>query len=177
MASGSVFLDALRLKFSKVFIRRAIAKGVAGYTAQTGHAPSAASQEAPDLENDALWRIRRDLLGCKPNKPARQAQPYDEPAVGLTLLQIREAGGTAEGPYWNVNGQIVRVIRASGSFLHTLEGEYRWDMPPLTAPDVVVAVGADDVHLPPYLARQPDGSITRGSGPKWMTRAAFEATL
>ncbi|WP_145200040.1 SIR2 family protein [Sphingobium sp. B2] len=175
--SGSDFLDELRLSFSKVFIHRAIAKGVAAYELLVGHPPSAPSLEAPDLDNDTLWQVRRDLLGCKPSKPARQSMPHDEPAVGLTLLQIREAGGTADGPYWKVGGRVVRVIRGSGSFLHALEGEYRWDMPPVAAPDVVVAVGADDVGLPADLARRPDGSIARGAGPSWMTRATFEATL
>lgn len=175
--SGADFLDGLRLRFSKAFIHRAIAKGVAGYTALAGHPPADASRAAPDLDNDSLWRIRRDLLGCKPNRPARQPMPHDEPAVGLTLLQIREAGGDADGPYWQVGGRKVRVIRAAGAFLHTLEADYKWDMPPLTAPDVVVAVGAEDVHLPADLARRPDGSIARGAGPGWMTRASFEATL
>jgi|GEM_PF-567937 len=175
--SGADFLDELRLKFSKVFIRRAIAKGVPEFEAITGRAPVTASQEAPDLDNDNLWRIRRDLLGCKPNKPARQPGPHNEPAVGLTLLQLREAGGTPSGPYWNVGGRVVRVIRAAGEFLHALEGEYMWDMPPVSAPDIVVAVGAEDVFLPAHLARRPDGSIARGAGPGWMTRATFEGTL
>lgn len=175
--SGAAFLAELRLRFSKVFVHRAIAKGVPEFEAIAGHPPSAASREPPDLDNDSLWRIRRDLLGCKPNKPARQAVPHDEPAIGLTLLQLREAGGTSDGPYWSVGGRTVRVIRGAGSFLHALEGEYRWDMPPIAAPDVVVAVGAEDVHLPADLARRPDGSIARGAGPGWMTRATFEATL
>ncbi len=176
-ASGADFLDALRLAFSKAFIRRAIAKGVAEFSAIAGHAPAAASQEPPDLDNDSLWRIRRDLLGCKPNRPARQPMPHDEPAIGLTLLQLREAGGDADGPYWRIGGRTVRVIRAAGGFLHALEGEYRWDMPPISAPDLVVAVGAEDLHLPADLVRRPDGSIARGAGPGWMTRAAFEGTL
>ena len=176
-ASGADFLDALRLSFSKVFIRRAIAKGVAEFTTIAGHAPTDASREPPDLDNDSLWRIRRDLLGCKPNRPARQPEPYDEPAVGLALLQLREAGGDADGPYWRVGGRSVRIIRAAGGFLHALESEYRWDMPPISAPDVVVAVGAEDLHLPADLVRRADGSIARGAGPGWMTRSAFEATL
>lgn len=176
-SSGATFLDQLRLAFSRVFIRRALAKGVAEFRAIAGRRPADASQEAPDLDNDNLWRIRRDLLGCKPNKPARQCVPHDEPAVGLTLLQIREAGGAATGPYWSVGGRLVRVIRASGDFLHALEDDYRWDTPPIAAPDVIVAVGAEDVHLPADLARRPDGSIARGAGPGWMTRATFEATL
>lgn len=175
--SGADFLDALRLKFSKVFVHRTIAKGVAEFTAIAGHPPAASSTAAPDLDNDSLWRIRRDLLGCKPNRPARQAMPHDEPAIGLTLLQLREAGGDADGPYWTVGGRTVRIIRAAGAFLHALEGEYRWDMPPISAPDLVVAVGAEDVHLPADLARRPDNSIARGAGPGWMTRASFEAVL
>lgn len=176
-ASGAEFLDALRLNFSKVFIRRAIARGVTEFEALTGRSPLESSKGAPDLDNESLWRIRRDLLGCKPNKPARQPAPHSEPAVGLTLLQLREAGGVADGPYWNVGGKVVRVIRAAGDFLHSLEQEYRWEMPPVAAPDIVVAVGAEDVHLPTDLARRPDGSIARGGGPGWMTRAAFEAML
>lgn len=176
-ASGADFLDSLRLSFSKVFIRRAIEKGVAEFTAIAGHAPSDASREPPAIDNESLWRIRRDLLGCKPNRPARQPMPHNEPAVGLTLLQLREAGGDADGPYWRVGGRSVRVIRAAGGFLHSLESEYRWDMPPVSSPDVVVAVGAEDLHLPADLVRRADGSIARGGGPSWMTRAAFEATL
>ncbi len=175
--SGSDFLDSLRLTFSKVFIRRALAKGAPAFEVSSGHPPSPANLDAPELDNDTLWQIRRDLLGCKPGKPVKQAMPYDEPAVGLTLLQIREAGGTSDGPYWKINGRIVRVIRGSGSFLHALEGEYRWEMPPITAPDIVVAAGAEDVGLPADLARRPDNSIARGAGPSWMTRATFEATL
>jgi hypothetical protein len=175
--SGADFLDELRLTFSKVFVHRAIAKGVTEFQHLAGHPPSAGSQAAPSLGNDDLWRIRRDLLGCKPGQPARQAAPHDEPAVGLTLLQMREAGGTPDGCYWNVGGRTVRVIRAAGAFLHALEGEYRWEMPPVSAPDVVVAIGAEDSHLPADLARRPDGSIARGAGPAWMTRAGFEATL
>lgn len=176
-ASGAEFLDELRLRFSKAFIHRAIAKGVGEFEVIVGRPPSAASRAAPDLDNDSLWRIRRDLLGCKPNRPARQSEPHNEPAIGLTLLQLREAGGAPDGPYWSVGGRTIRVIRGVGSFLHTLEGEYRWDMPPIAAPDVVVAVGAEDAYLPADLARRPDGSIARGAGPAWMTRATFEATL
>ncbi|RYY11635.1 MAG: hypothetical protein EON55_13875 [Alphaproteobacteria bacterium] len=176
-ASGSDFLDALRLTFSKVFIHRAIAKGVAAYQLFAGNPPSDVSLQAPDLDNDTLWQIRRDLLGCKPNRPAKQSSPHDEPALGLTLLQIREAGGMPEGAYWKVGGRTVRILRGSGSFLYALEGAHRWEMPPIAAPDVVVAVGADDVGLPTDLVRRPDGSIARGAGPSWMTRAQFEATL
>jgi len=177
VASGAEFLDALRMKYSKAFIQSAIARGVADFTEIAGHPPAAASKEAPDLDNYNLWKIRRDLLGCKPNKPARQAMPHDEAAIGLTLLQLREAGGNADGPYWRVDGRTVRIIRAAGAFLHSLEIEYWEDMPPISAPDVVVAVGAENLHLPADLARRPDGSIARGGGPGWMTRADFEATL
>jgi hypothetical protein len=175
--SGSDFLDQLRMAFSKAFIHRVIAQGVPEFRMLNGRAPANDSTKAPDLDNDALWSMRRDLLGCKPNSPARSGTPHTEPALGLTILQLREAGGTPDGPYWNIGGRTVRIVRAANSFLHTLEGEYWRDMPPATAPDLVVAVGAEDVSLPAYLARRPDGSIARGAGPAWMTRAQFEATL
>lgn len=176
--SGSTFLDRLRLEFSKAFVRRAIAQGVAEFTMLNGGAaPAGGYVDPPDETNEALWWMRRDLLGCKPNKPARQPEPYNEPAVGLTILQIRDAGGVASGPFWDVGGRLVRVLRTPNEFLHSLESIYRKDMPPVAAPDVVVAVGAEFVHLLPDLVRNPDGSIARGAGPRWMTRPDFEAIL
>jgi hypothetical protein len=175
--SGSVFLDRLRLEYSRAFIRRAIAQGVADFTNLTGSAPDPAHVDAPAGENEALWWMRRDLLGCKPNAPARTPVPPMEAALGLTILQIREAGGAPTGAFWEVGGRIVRVLRAPNKFLHSLEATYRKDMPPVVAPDVVVAVGAEYVYLPPDLVRNPDGSIARGAGPLWMTRSDFEATL
>ena len=175
--SGADFLDDLRLEFSRSFIRQAIARGAAEYELKNGKKPDAHICEPPNLDNQTLWKMRRDLLGCKPNKPVRTASPYDEPAIGLTILQVRDAGGTPHGSYWKVDGKSIRIIRASGAFLHTLESEYRSEMPPISAPDIVVAVGAEDTHLPADLVRQPNGSIARGAGPSWMTRATFEGTL
>ena len=176
-ASGAEYLEGLRHEFSQSFIRRALALGAQEFEGQNGAAPG------PDLlaplasTNEELWQMRRDLLGCRPNKPARDPVPPQEPAVGLTILQIRSAGGTPNGSYWDIAGRSVRVIRTPNSFLHSLEAAYRWEMPPVSAPHVVVAVGAEDTNLPAELVRRPDGSIARGSGPGWMTRSSFEATL
>lgn len=175
--SGSEYLDRLRLEFSRAFIRRALAQSSGEFEALTGNPPAPMTLDAPAASNEDLWQMRRDLLGCKPNKPARSPVPPHEPAVGLTILQIRAAGGVHSGSYWDVAGRLVRVLRTPNSFLHTLEGAYRWDMPPVAAPDLVVAVGAEDVFLPADLVRRSDGSIARGAGPGWMTRATFEASL
>ena len=169
--SGADFLDRLRLAFSETFFRRVLVQGNDEFAQRHGCAPGGALMATSGLNNDALWRMRRDLLGCKPKSPARQAHPHQEPAIGMTLLELRAAGGEAAGSYWRVNGQLVRVLRAPNAFLHSLKHEYETDVAPAAAPDIVVAVGAEDLGLPPSIARNAEGSIARGGGPKWMTRA------
>ena len=176
-ASGSDYLNALRSAFSKAFIRMVLAKGLADFTLATGHPPAAQSKDAPDLDNDALWQLRRDLLGCGPNAPAEQSVPFNEPAIGLSLLRLREAGAVSSGSYWTVGGTTLRVLRGSGQYLHTLENKHRWEMPALGAPDIVLAVGAEDVYLPADLVRNPDNSIVRGAGPRWMTWHDYQVGL
>lgn len=175
--SGSVFLDALRLEFSKAFVRMAIAKGISDFELATGHPPTDANRQAPDLDNDALWRLRRDILGCGPNAPADRAKPFNEPATGLTLLRLREAGATSNGSYWSLGGDTLRVLRASGQHLHAIERRHRWEIPPLGAPDIIIAVGAEDVCLPADLVRRSDNSIVRGTGPRWITWHDYQGLL
>jgi hypothetical protein len=170
--SGSDFLDALRSRFSKSVVRQILHSGADHYAQTTGGPPNAAWMEAPDLDNETLWQMRRDLEGSLPRKPSRTRTPPNEPLLGLTLLQLQSAGASADGSYWSLGGRRVRVLRAVGKPLHQVQAEFEREMPPPTAPHLVIAVGAEVLSLPSHIVRGGTSpTIARGGASKWMVRA------
>lgn len=170
-ASGDVFLAALRSSFSKVFLRRVLNSGSLEFLTLTGSAIPQQLAEPPDIDNDALWRMRRDLEGCTPNQPASLREPPNEPMVGLFLLQLRAAGAVANGPYWELRGRRIRALRTPNQSLHSVEAAYARETPPATAPDLTVAIGAEAYFLPSNIVRAgTTATIARGTAGAWLTR-------
>jgi hypothetical protein len=176
-ASGADFLEVMRRAYSEAFLRVAIAQGADEFELITGAAPDPANMMAPSTDLDSLWRMRRDLLGCRPQDPAKDRDPPNEPAVGLTILELRAAGGVPDGSHWRVNGRTVRVLRTPNTFLHKVEAEFARETAPAAAADVVVAVGATASHLHPNIARASSGTIARGGGSQWVTRDKLQDFL
>lgn len=170
--SGDHFLDQLRRRFSMTFVRRVLHSGAQEFELQTSAAPDPDWLEPPDLDCDAFWRIRRDLEGCLPSEPAKECGPPDgESLIGLTLLQLRAAGAVAEGAYWLINNQRVRVVRALNKALHRVEEEFTGELAPAVAPDIAIAVGAEELSLAANIARpEPSSSVARGQKGRWLTR-------
>jgi hypothetical protein len=173
-ASGADFLGALRRQFSKSFIRRVFHSGTADYVFQTANPPDPTWLEPATDDVNTLWQIRRDLEGCVPSEPARLCDPpHGETLVGLTLLQLQARGAVADGPYWRISGQLVRVLRTVNRPLHRVEAAFERELPPAIAPDVVIAVGAEEQPLPKHVVRPASvPTIARGSRSKWITRVA-----
>lgn len=170
-ASGAEFLDHLRLKFSRSFLRAALHSGATDFTALVGIDAKPEWLEPPTLDNFALWSIRRDLEGRAPNEPARDLRPPAETLMGLTLLQLQSHGAVAEGQYWVIGGVRVRLLRAGNKLLHRVEAEHARETAPAIAPDIVVAVGAESHGLPANIARaEPTATIARGNASRWLTR-------
>ncbi|MBY5891680.1 hypothetical protein HFN49_36810 [Rhizobium leguminosarum] len=173
-ASGAEFLDHLRAAYSRSFVRQALMHGVVLYQEVYGAAPTGGLLEPPQITNQEFWQLRRDLLGCEPFKPIVLSRPHAEPLVGLTVLQLRRLGGVADGSYWMLNGNRFRIVRAANEALHKVEARYARETAPAAAPDVVVAVGAQDLGLPANVARAPTGTIARGASSRWITREAAQ---
>ncbi|MFA3919130.1 hypothetical protein [Ruegeria hyattellae] len=170
-SSGDLFLEKLRMSFSRAFVRRILHAGVATYTAQAGTGPDNTWLNPSSTDADVLWRIRRDLEGRNPNEPAKARAPIEEPLLGMTLLQLQARGAIAEGSYWNLNGQRIRVLRTSNRPLHEVEAVFARETPPVVAPEYVIAVGAEALPLPANIARgSGTGSIARGSSGRWLSR-------
>jgi hypothetical protein len=170
-ASGSEFLDSLRLSFAKSFVRQLLHAGTAEFEHVAGQPVQAAWTEPPDLDNEMLWRVRRDLEGRTPNEPAKDRVPPNEPLLGLTLLQLRAGGAIPDGSYWLINGVRVRVLRAVNKALHRVEAEFQREVAPAVAPDLVIAVGAESQALASNFARAgTKATIARGTAGRWRTR-------
>ncbi|WP_340313582.1 SIR2 family protein [Rhizorhabdus argentea] len=177
-ASGAVFLNQLRVDFSRALLRRVLHSGSDAYAAHAGGAPDPAWLEPAMADAKTLWRIRRDLEGANPNEPAKSHQPIEEPLLGMTLLQLQAKGATAEDSCWNLGGTRIRVLRSINRPLHEVEAAYGRETPPLVAPEYVIAVGAEALPLPSSIARgAPKGSIARGSSTKWRSRPDAVAEL
>lgn len=171
-ASGSDFLERLRLEFSRSFVRGVLHAGAVAYQDQAGVAPAPAWTEPADLDNEMLWRIRRDLEGRTPNQPALNRTPPEEALLGLTLLQLRAGGAVADGSYWMLRGRRVRVLRALNQPLHRVKAAFERETAPAVAPDVIIAVGAEAQMLPSNIVRgETLPTIARGDASKWMTRS------
>lgn len=169
--SGDVFLDKLRVDFSRTFVRRVLHAGVESYSAHAGTGPDHAWLEPGSTDAEVLWRIRRDLEGRNPNEPAKARAPIEEPLLGMTLLQLQARGAVADGSYWSLGGRRVRVLRAANRPLHEVEAAFARETAPVVAPELVIAVGAEAMLLPPSIARGTgSGSIARGTASRWLSR-------
>jgi hypothetical protein len=172
LASGSDFLATLRREFSKSFVRQVLYAGASAYQDETGVAPLQDWTEPADLDNDMLWQARRDLEGRGPNQPSLDRKPPEEPLLGLTILQLRARGAVPDGSYWNLNGRRVRVLRTSNQPLHRVKAAFERETPPTTAPEIIIAVGAEAQLVPSNIVRgETIPTIARGNAGKWMTRS------
>ena len=178
-ASGADFLDALRSRFSESYVRRVLRAGRGAFETEKGVAPDAAWLEPSFDGASALWQVRRDLEGCAPRRPATERGPTTAGALlGLTLLKLQAAGATASGTCWQLAEHRVRVVNAPNQPLHEVQATYDGDTAPVAAPDVVVAVGAEDAGLPANIARaRTEPTIARGSAARWVTRQDADAFL
>lgn len=168
-ASGADFLADLRLRFSNAFVRQVLHAGIQAFTDRKGTPPNPAWAEASGTDNETMWTVRRDLEGSLPNVPAKQAKPFEDPLVGQTLLELQARGAVSDGPYWNLDGTRIRVLKAARP-LHRVQKEFERETPPATAPDLVIAVGAEAQLLPASIVRASAPSIARGDASRWVTR-------
>lgn len=169
--TGDAFLGALRSLFCRSFIRGVVHAGAGEFERRHGRPADPTWLEPGATETSSLYALRRDLEGAWPNKPARRREPAGEPALGLTILQLLNAGATGEGPYWLLNGKRIRVLNSGNQLLRELELAYGREAPPLTAADVVIAVGAEADPLVSHVVRGGTApTVARGTSGVWLTR-------
>lgn len=160
--SGDEFLNELRRKWSLAFFRQVLHQGHQSLVASGDPRADETLQEPPNLDDEALWKCRRDLEGVGPKEPCTMSKPPSEPMLGCAHLLLRIAGAEMDRQYWSLNGVRIRVLRASSQGLHEIEAKHGDALSPADAPDVTIAVGATDMNLKASIARsRAQGTIVR----------------
>jgi hypothetical protein len=177
-SSGADFLDKLRTEFSQAFARVVRSAGREAYRVRSGRDPDVTWFQPSVADSTTLWRIRRDLEGCKPNQPSVHLEPIKDPVLGMTILQLCARGATEDGQYWKLDGTRIRVLRAANEMLHEIEAAFARETAPAIAADLNIAVGAESVAMPASFARgSGGGTISRGSSGRWLSRPDAEREL
>lgn len=176
--SGAAVLDELRRAFSQGIMRQVLSSGAAAFEEAMGIACPVQLIEIAETDSELLYEWRRDAEGSPPDKAAKARVPVRCDIVGMVHLLIRHAGGVVDGPYYDFNGQAVRVINGANAALSEIRSRYV-SAPSLKQADIVIAVGAYDSGLPGNFVR--DGRvqdvIRPAAGGKWFDTAGGRDTL
>ena len=176
--SGADFLEELRRKWSASYVRRTVTSGNQLLAEAGDHRASQDNCEPPDASVEQLWAMRRDIEGLAPGNPCKNSEPNDAAAVGRMIVILRHAGATFEGDFWHLNGQKIRVVRASGKALNDFERIHAGSNSPLLAPDITIASGARDFGLKSDIARSgTPTSVVRNRSSKFLTEEQAEQDL
>ncbi len=174
-ASGNEVLPEIRKAHSKVWTRKLFALGAPLYQLEKGIAPPTAGFDAPDLNVDEFYDLRRDAEGVPTNRAARQWAPGASAAqTGLALADGRQ------GSWYTKTGQTIRIVHGAGEGLTTVEDRFK---EPPTAPkaDIVICAGAVEQGVPgSIIGRGSPAGIVRpkaGAGSRWITLEAAKVEL
>ncbi len=177
-ASGDEVLGRIRDAFSKVWTRKLHAMGNPLFVAEKGTCP-AALLEAPNLDIDALYDLRRDAEGVPSHRAARAREPSQSAAqTGYAHLLLAAKASARSGSWYELDGKTVRVIHGAGEGLSTVQN--RFVEPPIgPKADVIVCVGALDQGVPGNIIDKGQGAnVLRpqpGGGSRWITLAEARA--
>lgn len=180
-ASGNVVLPAIRKAYSKVWTRKLYALGAPLYQAEKGIAPPDAGFDAPDIDVDAFYDLRRDSEGVPTNRAARKWAPEVSAAqTGLAHLLISAAADGRQGSWYIKADQTIRIVHGAGEGLTTVEERFK---EPPTAPkaDIVVCAGAVEQGVPgSIIGKGSPAGIVRpkaGGGSRWITLEVAKVEL
>jgi len=180
-ASGNEVLPEIRRAYSKVWTRKLYSLGAPLYQAEKGIAAPAGGFDAPDLDVEAFYDLRRDSEGVPMNRAARQKSPGLSAAqTGLAHLLMNAVADGWKGSWYTKAGQTIRVVHGAGEGLTTVED--RFTEPP-TAPkaDIVICAGAMDQGVPgSIMGKGSPAGIVRskaGAGSRWITLEAAKVEL
>lgn len=162
--SGADALAELRKAFSQNYLRGVLAAGKPAFEAMVGAACDPAWLEPPDLDNEALYGLRRDSEGVPAGQPANRPRPIQCDILGVFHLLLRRAGAAPTALGYDLAGRSVRVVNGAGAVLSQLRDKFA-EAPAVAPTDVVVAAGATHLPLPGSIVRPgAAGSFIRPSG-------------
>jgi hypothetical protein len=172
-ASGNEVLPAIRKAYSKVWTRKLYALGAPLYRVAKGVVPPAGGFDAPDLDLNAFYDLRRDSEGIPTNRAARAWAPSASAAqTGLAHLLMSAAADARQGSWYIKAGQTIRIVQGAGEGLTTVEDRFK-EPPTGLKPDIVICAGAIDQGVPgSIIGKGTPAGIVRpkaGAGSRWIT--------
>jgi hypothetical protein len=178
--SGSDFLEQLRVRFSRVQIRRIAEVGAGAFASETGREvpefPPATAGDPADL-----YDLRRDLAGIPRTAAVRRRDPgpADE-LLGKVIYELVDAGAVLDGSMMTLDRKRVRVVQGAGRMLYAVRDALDRDLPAVTTPDLTICVGAaDDGGAAAHILRpERRPSVVRGNvGGAWCTHLDYRTVL
>jgi NAD-dependent SIR2 family protein deacetylase len=170
--SGSVFLEELRVRFSKLVLKRIAAVGKPAFTRSAG-VPSPAFPELGSSSTADLYDLRRDWSGVRRDAvTTRIDEEPDDELLGKLFYDLIAAGAAVEGAALLLRGRRVRLFRASGRMIYSVKRLLAGDVAPFDSPEVTICVGAyEDGNVPPDIVRagRPSTIIRPGISGEWGT--------
>lgn len=179
--SGNTVLPEIRKAFSKVWTRKLFAVGAPLYQIEKAAAPPAGGFDAPDIELEALYDLRRDSEGVPTNRAARTRAPGGASAqTGLAHLLMSAASNDRQGSWYIKDGHTIRIVHGAGEGLSTVEERFK-ESPTAPRADIVICAGAVDQGVPgSIIPKGSTSSIVRpkaGAGSRWITLDAARVEL
>jgi hypothetical protein len=176
--SGNDILPEIRKAYSKVWARKLFAVGAPLYQARKAVAAPPGGFDAPDIDLDAFYDLRRDAEGVPTNRAARTRTPGGSSAqTGLAHLLLTAASDGRQGSWYLKGGQTIRVVHGAGEGLTTVEDRFK-EPPAAAKADVVICAGAVDQGVPGSIVSKGSASgIIRpkaGAGSRWITLETAE---
>ena len=180
-ASGNEVLPEIRKAYSKVWARKLYALGAPLYQVEKGIAAPAGGFDAPDLDIEALYDLRRDSEGIPMNRAAREWAPGVSAAqTGLAHLLMSAAADGRQGSWYTKAGRTIRIVHGAGEGLSTVEDRFK-EPPTATMADIVICAGSVEQGVPgSIIGKGLSAGIVRakpGSGSRWITLEAAKVEL
>ena len=176
--SGSDVLDELRRAFSRNYLRQMLDSGRVAFEADIGRQSDPNWLDVADHGSDTLYGWRRDAEGVPAGEPASQLHPVNCQVLGYFHLLLRSAGAQEHPEGYELNGRTIRVLNGAGTLLSKIQSRFV-EAPPLSAADVIVAVGAIDLGVPANVVRRGQvGSVVRpAAGGAWFDTVGARTEL
>ena len=171
-ASGNDVLEEIRAAFSKVWAKKLNRLGEILFVADKGACPPELL-DAPDLDIDALYDLRRDAEGIARDHAARTWEPGQSAAqTGYAHLLLSAKTNKRIGVWYELGDQTIRVVHGAGMGMSTVQQQFS-EPPSMQKADVIVCVGALEQGVPGNIIGKGQGSnVVRpepGEGSRWMT--------
>jgi hypothetical protein len=177
--SGDVFLEELRVEFSRMWVRRFYGLGVGSFEAQMAAICPPAFLEPLPLSAAELYDVRRDSEGVPLTRVAvTREPPMSATAAAYAHLLLRNAGAVAIGSWWSFGGKTLRVVNGGGRSLPEIREDFE-EPGAMPAADVVICAGAFELGLPGHILRRgvPGGIVRPAPYAEWLTLEEARARL